>query len=383
MKTSVKELLLESLKIEGETGNEKGISDFYADQCRQLGLDVFQDDNNNVIAVLDSSQGKIINFNGHMDTKPVDNIKPRIEDSLVYGRGACDMRGGIASMLDSAEALVKNKQMKGKVVYTFVVCEESGSREIRQRGTPSVIEYLQKNGLTPDAVIIGESSQTNYSKTEIGYTLCDGERGRYTIDITIVGEAAHGAWGSELGINAHALAGKIVHELCCLERNGKIDKESNLHAKFGIIEEGTHNLVPDTCPIQIDIRYSSNIALKGIMKDVLESVKNNLNYGEKKGEYSFKGTPIGNPCTNIENIFIEKLLCAYRTATGKEPNKTKSKFGTDGRLIRELLGKNIPIYIAGPGYQYIAHTKNENVPIQHLKDYSRIYTETVLSYLSR
>lgn len=382
-KIPVEELLLDSLRIKGETTTsqdlEKGvygeneISDFYKEYCRQLGLDVSQDSSGNVIAVMDKGSGRTINFNGHMDTKQVpEELKVRIEDDFVYGRGACDMRGAIASMLDSA-ADITQRRLKGKIVYTFVVCEESGEKDIRDRGTSSVIRYLQKNGLSPGAVIVGEASQSIDPK----YTLCDGERGRYTTTIRIIGKGAHAAWGSRLGINAHVIASKILPKISFLDRT--IGQDSNLHVKFGVIDDGSYNIVPDSCLIQIDMRYRSNEVLERMKRSIFDIIEKNLdggNYAVKEENY------LGEPWASTDTAFRGNLLYAYKKLTGREPRVMKSRFGTDGRFIRMLFGPSLPIYIAGPGYQEIAHSSNENVPLQHVKDYSRIYTEVVLSYLS-
>lgn len=383
IKTSVEELLLDSLRIKGETTTpqdlekgvygEKEISDFYKECCRQLGLDVSQDIFGNVIAVMDKSSGRTINFNGHMDTKQVpEELKVRIEDGLAYGRGSCDMRGAIASMLYSAADLTQ-KRLKGRVVYTFVVCEESGEKEIRDRGTPTVVRYLQKNDLIPDAVIVGEASQS----IDPRYTLCDGERGRYTTTIKIIGKGGHAAWGSQSGINAHVLASRILPKLFSLDK--KIDQDSNIHVKFGIIDDGTYNIVPDSCPIQIDIRYESNETLERIKRLIINLIEQNLS----GGDYTvIEENHLGRPWTSTDTVFRVNISDAYKKVTGREPRVMKSRFGTDGRFIRMPLGSGLPIYIIGPGYQEIAHTSNENVPLQHVKDYSRIYTEVVLSYLS-
>ncbi len=134
MKTLL-DLTQEMLRINSETSTEadiaagrireKAMSDYLRDYCKSLGFDeVIQDENGNVISIIDAGAGKIINFNGHMDTKKVPaDLEVRVEDERIYGRGSADMKGAIACMLDSAHCLIQRKsEFDGKVVYSFVVC---------------------------------------------------------------------------------------------------------------------------------------------------------------------------------------------------------------------------------------------------------------------
>ena len=383
------QLLKDMLEIDSETSKEQHMSDFLRDYCRNLYFDeVTQDENGNVIAVIDAgAAGKIINFNGHMDTKPVpQGLEVSISDGRIYGRGSVDMKGGIAAMLHSVSGLIKEKgRLNGKVVYSFVVCEESGTPEIRKKGTPTVIEYFKKRDLVPDAVIIGESSQI-YEGDSL--TLMHGQRGRHVSDIRIIGESAHGGFGAGLGVNAAVVAGLAKTYL--FDYANKLTRDS-VNVSERTNEDNQYNVVPKDSIIRLDVRFKSNDSLKKIKEDIRQIVGASINeihskYGKKAGFEVDVEEEIYGPSdfSNAELLQVAKQ--SYVKVTNKEVKSTWSVFGTDASFYIEngiFTPLNANIIIAGPGSQEMAHTDKESAAIRHLEQYSKIYAELVLDYLKK
>lgn len=147
-----------------------------------------------------SGGGRSIMLNGHLDTVGVityrgEPFTPVIRDGRLYGRGAFDMKGGIAAMLAAAAAAAATP-LRGDVVVTLVADEEFGSR-----GTEEVLARY-----TADAAIVTEPS---------GLELTVAHRGFAWFRIDIEGLAAHGSQ-PELGVDAIAHAGKVLAALDAL-----------------------------------------------------------------------------------------------------------------------------------------------------------------------
>jgi len=381
----LQELVLGLVGTNSETENEQELSYYLRKYCTELGFDeVIQNKTGNVIAIIDNRPGKVINFNGHMDTKQVpDDLEVRVEDGRIYGRGSSDMKGSIATMLDSATDLMNRKrEFSGKVVYSFVVCEESGILGVRLKGTPSVISYLKEIDCIPDAVVIGEASQI-YEKDP--FTIVYGQRGRYICDVRINGEKAHGGFGAKLGVNASAIAGLAKWNLF---RYAKVIGQNSLNVSDGPNDDDSHNNVPGEAYIQIDVRFVSNndlaIIKRGIERNLVQAVeKAEKHTGKGSFDYTMADETYG-PCdfTNAEILGAAKK--AYESVNGVKPNLAWSVFGTDASFYvsEGIFRPDKPnIIIAGPGSQEMAHTSNESVSVQQLKQYSKIFTQIAMEYL--
>jgi acetylornithine deacetylase len=147
-----------------------------------------------------SGGGRSILLNGHVDTVGVHGMAEPFggrvqgdrETGRLYGRGACDMKGGIAAMVAAAEDVAATGTA-GDVVLALVADEEHGSA-----GTQAVLEHLA--GRLPDAALVGEPT---------GLDLVVAQRGYALIDVTLAGRAAHSSQ-PQLGVNAVAHLGRLL-----------------------------------------------------------------------------------------------------------------------------------------------------------------------------
>jgi acetylornithine deacetylase len=140
--------------------------------------------------------GPSLALNGHLDTVGVDGMadpfSPRIEGDRMYGRGACDMKAGVAAMVVAAEHAAETGH-DGDIVLALVADEEHGSL-----GTAAVLEHLA--GRLPDACIVGEPTWLD---------VIVAHRGFGAIKVDIRGRAAHSSRPQE-GVNAVTLLGRML-----------------------------------------------------------------------------------------------------------------------------------------------------------------------------
>ena len=143
-----------------------------------------------------TGNGRKILLNGHLDTVGVAGMSNpfsgAVDGDRLLGRGAADMKGGVASMVAAAEA-VRASRMSGDVLLALVADEEHGSI-----GTEAVLKHL--GGRLPDACVVGEPT---------GLDLVVAHRGYALVEVTLAGRAAHSSQ-PELGVNAVAHLGRLL-----------------------------------------------------------------------------------------------------------------------------------------------------------------------------
>lgn len=177
----------------------------------QLGYqDIFIDDAGNIVGGMKGLlAGKTILFDGHIDTVPADPSQwqtdpfgAEILDGKLYGRGTSDMKGAVAAMLSAVSAYAHDKkfQFAGQLYVSCTVHEECFE---------GVASRLISQCLTPDLVVIGESTELN---------LAIGQRGRAEIMLETFGRPAHSA-NPEKGINAVNSMVRLLQRLHALQPN--------------------------------------------------------------------------------------------------------------------------------------------------------------------
>lgn len=178
--------------VPGAAG-EAAIADFCATWLGERGFELTRlgGDRPSIVGVKRGTGGRSLMFNGHLDTVAATSAQlvPTEREGKLLGRGAFDMKAGVAAILVAAAAA----NCRGDVIVALVADEEFGSR-----GTEQVLENF-----TADSAIVAEPS---------GLELTLAHRGFAWFEVEIAGKAAHGSM-PELGVDAIAHAGRIMREL--------------------------------------------------------------------------------------------------------------------------------------------------------------------------
>ncbi len=142
--------------------------------------------------------GPTVVLTGHLDTVGVgsmaDGLEARVVGDRLLGRGACDMKGGVAAMVVAAEAL-RRRGAPGRVVLALVADEEDLSL-----GTETVLDALPGLGVRPDVAVVGEPTWLALTETLRGYAL---------VEVLFTGQEAHSSQ-PEQGVNAVTHLGRLL-----------------------------------------------------------------------------------------------------------------------------------------------------------------------------
>lgn len=197
------------IAIRSVNGHEAAMADYVANVLRELGMEphysYFEEDTArqrpSVWSVLDSGRpGKTVLLIGHLDTVDVsdrwktDPFVPTEIDGKVYGRGAMDMKGGLAALLETLTYYASHTdEICGKILACFVADEEGLSKGTYQLVAEDVIHA--------DYAIMGEC---RYDNVAVGF------RGRYSFEVTVHGQTAHASHYPEVGENALISGGRLA-----------------------------------------------------------------------------------------------------------------------------------------------------------------------------
>jgi acetylornithine deacetylase len=195
-------------RLDPSAAGEAAIAAYVADALEQLGLEVFRHEpapgRISVVGRLRGSRpGKSLMLNAHADTVDVagmdEPFSGDIRDGRIYGRGAYDMKGGLAAMMGAVKALVDAGRPHGGEILLAAVADE----EYASLGTEDLVSRYH-----PDAAIVTEPTALD---------ICLAHKGFAWFEVATQGRAAHGS-RFDLGIDANMRMGRVLAELDLLEK---------------------------------------------------------------------------------------------------------------------------------------------------------------------
>ncbi|AAO90210.1 succinyl-diaminopimelate desuccinylase [Coxiella burnetii] len=314
-------------------------------------------------------QSPFIIFAGHTDVVPPGDetqwhsppFTPTEKNGYIYGRGAADMKSGLAAMVVAAENFVKQNPDHNGTIGFIVTSDEEGPAE---NGTQKVVDYLQQKNIKLDYCIVGEAS----SNEKLGDAIKIGRRGSMHGELTIIGKQGHIAY-------PHLADNPIHRSFQAFEALAKTKwDEGNEHFtptsfQFYNVEAGAGaaNVIPATLKAKFNFRFAPIHTTQQLQQKV-ERILNyyQLNYDIQWNVSSqpfFSGN--GRLATFVRQAIQE--ICHLNT----EPNTYGGT--SDGRFIATTGCEVIEL---GP-VNKTAHHVNENICIADLEKLTDIYFRTL------
>ena len=291
---------------------------------------------NTVVARTTLGRAERVLIGGHLDTVPEHgNLPHRVEDGLLFGLGACDMKGGVAvalSLAATVDAPVRD------VTYVFYECEEV---EASLNGLQQLADHHPAL-LEADLAILMEPSDGGIEA---------GCQGTLRVDVTSSGSRAHSA-RSWLGSNAIHSAGEILDRLRGYAPRrpmiAGLEYREGLSA-VGISGGVAGNVIPDACTVTINYRFAPDRSLDEAIAHVQDV---------------FDGFDVAvvDAAPGAMPGLDRPAAADFVRAIGETP---RPKFGWTDVARFSALG--VPAINFGPGDPALAHTRDEHVPLAQIE----------------
>lgn len=387
-------ILHESIKFETVLGESyENIVDYYRELLKDYGVHVtthrvpdeyvkkslspqFNPEKSRYILLARVGHGeKVLQFNGHYDVVPPGEgwtrppFEPFIDDGKLYGRGASDMKGGIASILATLIYFAQTREPEIILEATLVPDEEIGGLT----GTGYLVREL---GSRPDWVIIAEPSGID--------GVYVGHRGNVWFLVKIHGKQAH---GSSPWLGDNAFEKMLVYAKLFIEEYRRILESKTSKYEYEdprarnptitpggiLVSPGAVNIVPGMCGFSVDRRLIVEENVEGVLTEI-EHLLKELS-GRTGIQAEIEVLDASNPAYTSRNTkFVQVLVEAINKVVGKEPRLVICTGGLDLKYYAE---KGIPAVAYGPGIPGTAHKSNEYILIEHLEKATGVYIELV------
>lgn len=313
-------------------------------------------------------------FAGHTDVVPSgpleewssDPFAPVIRDGLLYGRGAADMKSGLAAMVTATEAFVgAHPQHKGSIAFLITSDEEGPSVD----GTKRVVETLRQRGERIDWCLVGEPS----SEATVGDTVKVGRRGSLSGRLTVHGVQGHVAYPQLAENPVHALAPALA-ELTSRRWDEGTEHFQPTSFQVSNINAGTGapNVIPGELRARFNLRYSPVQTLAGLKATVEEILQR---HGVR---FSLEWYVSGEPFYTLPGVLSAAVSAAVSEVTGVAPKLSTGGGTSDGRFIAALGAQVVELGVVNASI----HKVNESVRVSDIETLHRMYVGVLKQLLA-
>ncbi|MDC1341015.1 succinyl-diaminopimelate desuccinylase [Oceanospirillaceae bacterium] len=321
------------------------------------------------------SDKPVLAFAGHTDvvpSGPVDQwhtppFEPTIKNGFLYGRGAADMKGSLASWVVALETFIAlHPDHKGSLALLITSDEEGPFVD----GTTRVIDTLEARGEKMDWCIVGEPSST----TTLGDVIKNGRRGSLTALITAKGIQGHVAY-PHLVINPiHKVAPALAQLVSTTWDEGN-DFFPPTSFQIANINGGTgvSNVVPGHVEVMCNFRYSTQLTASDLTSKV-ETILNEHNL-----DYDIQWTYNGLPFLTSSGALVDACRHAIKAVTGTDTQLSTAGGTSDGRFIAPTGAQVVEL---GPCNATI-HQLNECIKVSDLEQLTQVYLDILTRLMTK
>ena len=316
-------------------------------------------------------------FSGHTDVVPpgpLDRWKsppfsPVISKNKLYGRGAADMKTGIAAMLAATERTIASLDKEKVSFWWLITSDEEGEAEW---GSKWIAEYLASKNVQLDMCLVGEPS----ASASTGDTIKIGRRGSLSGTIHIAGKQGHVAY-PKTAVNAIHKASNVINALTQYPFDKGSDDFPGTTLQITHMDTGsfTDNIVPSAVRIEFNVRYSwqfNQNSLAVLLRSIINSI-------DTEAEVSFSRpceAYLSKPKSNAEHCLIACVEKAIKGATGRYPVISTSGGTSDGRFFASEHTQVVEVGVPNT----TIHQINEHIHVSDLLTLEDIYTD-ILKYV--
>jgi succinyl-diaminopimelate desuccinylase len=316
-------------------------------------------------------------FAGHTDVVPAGNeaswshapFAGEVAGDMLYGRGAVDMKGGIACFVAATLDYLAARGGKPKGSISFLITGDEES--VAVNGTIKLLKWTAERGETFDHCILGEPSNV----ATVGDTIKAGRRGSLNGTLIVSGRQGHVAYPERADNPIRGLVTLIAALQAPLDEGSELFSPSNLELTSIDVGNATVNLIPGEARARFNIRYNdrhSQPALKALIERRAAAA------AAGRVHYAFDWQPSNaDVFVNKPGPFTDLAVAAIAEVTGRKPELSTGGGTSDARFIKDYC----PVLEFGLVGQTM-HAVDERTPIADLVTLTAIYRRIIEKYFA-
>jgi succinyl-diaminopimelate desuccinylase len=313
--------------------------------------------------------GPVFCFAGHTDVVPTgpldewrsDPFQPVIKDGVLYGRGAADMKSGLAAMVTAVEAFVhKHPQHRGSIAFLITSDEEGPSVD----GTRRVVEVLRERAERIDWCLVGEPS----SEARLGDTIKNGRRGSLSGRLTVHGVQGHIAYPQFADNPVHAIAPALAELASRVwDQGNQFFQPTSFQVSNISAGTGAPNVIPGELRARFNLRFSTEQTVEGLQRQVEDILKRH------NVKYSLEWFISGLPFLTTPGELSEAASRAVNEHLNLTPKLSTGGGTSDGRFIAPMGAQVIELGVINE----TIHKVNECVRVSDIDMLHNVYRRTL------
>ena len=322
------------------------------------------------------TNGRTFGFNGHTDVVPVGDVDAwtvdpfgaEVKDGFMYGRGATDMKSGVAAFAAAAIDFIANTPPTGSIVLAITGDEEGDATD----GTVALLDWMDAHGEKIDHCLVGEPTSPN----SMGEMMKIGRRGSMTAYFTLTGVQGHSAYPHRANNPLPAMA-KLIDRLASHELDNGTEHFDASTLAVTTIDTGNpaNNVIPAQSRATVNIRFNDDHTsdeLTGWLRSVADVV------AEETGiKVEMRTQVSGESFITAPGELSSMISDAVEAETGVKPEMSTSGGTSDARFVKNhcpvvefgLVGKTM-------------HQVDERVEISQIHQLKAIYTRILQEYFA-
>ena len=321
--------------------------------------------------------GRVFGFNGHTDVVPVGDLSSwsvdpfgaEVKEGFLYGRGATDMKSGVAAFVAAAIDFVNNNPPDGSVIITITGDEEGDAED----GTVAILDWMKQNGEKIDHCLVGEPT----SPSKMGEMMKIGRRGSMTAKVIATGIQGHSAYPDRAKNPILAMV-KLLDILASHQLDIGTEHFDPSTLAITSVDTGNKasNVIPASTTATINIRFNDSHSGSSLVSWLEEEIdKVSAEYGiQFKTDFKITGESFITPPGELSELISE----AVKKELGVQPKLSTTGGTSDARFIKNIC----PVTEFGLVGKTM-HAIDERVEINQINQLKEIYTRILEAYFEK
>lgn len=373
------QLTADLIRCPSVTPEEGGALVLLADLLEGAGFECTRVDRNgtpNLFARWGAKGARTLGFNGHTDVVPIgdradwthDPFGAESVDGIMFGRGACDMKSGVAAFAAAAVDFVKSSPPEGAIVLTITGDEEGPAHD----GTVALLDWMDSHGEAMTDCLVGEPTCPN----EMGEMIKIGRRGSLTAKFTVIGQQGHVAYPHRAKTPMAPMV-RLMDRLASHTLDEGTDHFDPSTLQITTIDTGNAatNVIPNQVKATVNIRFNdahTGDSLIAWLRSEADRVA-----AEFGVEVQMTTNISGDSFVTQPGPFSAMIVDAVKAVTGRVPELSTSGGTSDARFIKN----HCPVVECGLVGQSM-HRVDEFVVEDHIRQLKDIYSRILKDYFA-